>query len=189
MNERPYWIFVGVSEISTPGLPQNRGYQGLLLSFSILPHCTKLSYYTLILLDRFEIYNFFYLTMLKEWYFSDKKCKQFKFDLNRNELYSSEPCFEKLFFFRNRLFPLGDSVSYFIIFMSVCVLGYFCDNTMDIVVLDNDTTVCPVGHYCPTGKFYIIWLTSKASCRFCIMLARDKGYFMIFYEGKQYKWL
>ena len=42
-----------------------------------------------------------------------------KFDLNRNELYSSEPCFEKLFFFRNRLFPLGDSVSYFIIFVWV----------------------------------------------------------------------
>ena len=32
------------------------------------------------------------------------------------------------------------------------VTGYFCDNTMDIVVLDNSTTVCPVGHYCPLGK-------------------------------------
>jgi hypothetical protein len=32
-----------------------------------------------------------------------------------------------------------------------CPAGYFCDNTLGIVVLDNDTTVCPHGHFCPPG--------------------------------------
>ena len=34
-----------------------------------------------------------------------------------------------------------------------CPAGYFCDNTLDIVVLDADA-VCPVGHYCPLGTSY-----------------------------------
>ena len=32
-----------------------------------------------------------------------------------------------------------------------CPAGYFCDNTVGIVVLDNTTTVCPAGHFCPEG--------------------------------------
>ena len=36
----------------------------------------------------------------------------------------------------------------------VCPAGYFCDNTMGIVVLDNSTTVCPMGSYCPSGTQY-----------------------------------
>ena len=35
-----------------------------------------------------------------------------------------------------------------------CPEGYFCDNTLDIVILDNTTTVCPVGHYCPVGTSF-----------------------------------
>ena len=35
-----------------------------------------------------------------------------------------------------------------------CPAGYFCDNTMGIVVLDNDTTICPMGYYCPEGTRY-----------------------------------
>ncbi|XP_023933458.1 uncharacterized protein LOC106181652, partial [Lingula anatina] len=35
-----------------------------------------------------------------------------------------------------------------------CPAGYFCDNTMAIVVLDNSTTVCPIGSYCPAGTSY-----------------------------------
>ena len=35
-----------------------------------------------------------------------------------------------------------------------CPAGYFCDNTMSIVILDNSTTVCPTGHYCPPGTRY-----------------------------------
>ena len=35
-----------------------------------------------------------------------------------------------------------------------CPAGYFCDNTMDIVVLDNTTTVCPMGYFCPEGTRY-----------------------------------
>ena len=36
-----------------------------------------------------------------------------------------------------------------------CPAGYFCDNTMEIVVLDTDT-VCPTGYYCPAGTNYNI---------------------------------
>lgn len=32
-----------------------------------------------------------------------------------------------------------------------CPTGYFCDNTVDIVILDNTTTICRIGHYCPAG--------------------------------------
>jgi len=35
-----------------------------------------------------------------------------------------------------------------------CPAGYFCDNTMAIVVLDNSTTICPMGYYCPAGTRY-----------------------------------
>ena len=35
-----------------------------------------------------------------------------------------------------------------------CPAGYFCDNTVDIVILDNSTTVCPMGTYCPEGTRY-----------------------------------
>ena len=35
-----------------------------------------------------------------------------------------------------------------------CPAGYFCDNTVDIVILDNSTTVCPMGMYCPEGTRY-----------------------------------
>ena len=39
-------------------------------------------------------------------------------------------------------------------YCKTCPSGYFCDNTMGIVVLDNDTTVCPMGSYCPNGTRY-----------------------------------
>lgn len=35
-------------------------------------------------------------------------------------------------------------------------IGYFCDNTMGIVVLDNDTTLCPPGYFCPVGKGFTL---------------------------------
>ncbi|PIK41162.1 hypothetical protein BSL78_21986 [Apostichopus japonicus] len=35
-----------------------------------------------------------------------------------------------------------------------CPQGYFCDNTVEPVVLNNDTTRCPSGHYCPPGTRY-----------------------------------
>ena len=36
----------------------------------------------------------------------------------------------------------------------ICPAGYVCDNTMGIVILDNSTTVCPMGMYCPAGTRY-----------------------------------
>ena len=41
----------------------------------------------------------------------------------------------------------------------ICRAGYFCDNTISIVILDNSTTICPAGSYCPEGtSFHNEWL-------------------------------
>ncbi len=41
----------------------------------------------------------------------------------------------------------------------ICPAGYFCDNTISIVILDNSTTICPAGSYCPEGtSFHNEWL-------------------------------
>ncbi|RUS80256.1 hypothetical protein EGW08_011985, partial [Elysia chlorotica] len=62
-----------------------------------------------------------------------------------------------------------------------CPAGYFCDNTMSIVLLDNSTTVCPMGSYCPQGTRFaneflcpigtfnnITGLQTEADCTPCL---------------------
>lgn len=75
----------------------------------------------------------------------------------------------------------------------VCPAGYFCDNTMGIVVLDNSTTVCPMGSYCPTGTRYAneflcpigTFSNITGEGRGCVVvLVAQKNTYLNFVEGR-----